>query len=94
MKTVYWAALAAVGAALAYAAVKKAGGLSGIGQSAGGAVVDVATGAVEGVVYGVGDWAGVPRTNLTECERAKLNGDTWAASFACPAADFIKYVFN
>lgn len=42
-----------------------------------------------GVVLGIGDSLGIPRTNETECDRALREGRTWDASFACPAARFI-----
>jgi hypothetical protein len=45
-------------------------------------------------VLGIGDAIGLPRTNETECERAKREGRTWDASFACPASDFLSYVWN
>ena len=45
-------------------------------------------------VVTAGDALGVPRTNETECERAKREGRTWDASFACPAGDFIGYLFK
>lgn len=45
-------------------------------------------------VLATGDVLGIPRTNMTECERAKAEGRTWDASFACPAGDFLGYVFN
>lgn len=77
--------------ALAYIAIK---GPKGAGEQVGGAVVDFATGALSGGVVGVGDVVGVPRTNETECDCAKREGRTWDASFACPAGDFLKYVFN
>lgn len=63
---------------------------AGVGAAAGAAVVDGAS----GVVLGVGDAVGVPRTDMTECERAKAEGRTWDASFACPAKDFLSYVFH
>ena len=94
MKAVYVVGAVAVVAAVAFVAYKKAGGAAGVASSVGGAVVDAADGVVSGAVFRLGDLIGVPRTDLTECERAKLNGDTWEASFACPAADFLKYVFN
>lgn len=50
-----------------------------------GAVGDAASGAV----LGIGDVLGVPRTDMTECERALAEGRTWDASFACPAGTFI-----
>lgn len=42
-----------------------------------------------GVVLGIGDSIGIPRTNQSECDRALSEGRTWDASFACPAARFI-----
>lgn len=73
--------------ALATAAVDAAGG---VGETIGQGVVAAGS----GVVLGIGDGLGVPRTNMTECERAKAEGRTWDASFACPAGDFLSYVFN
>lgn len=46
-----------------------------------------------GVVLGIGDAIGIPRTNLTECDKALLEGRTWDASFACPAGRFIGSFF-
>ncbi|MBY4945077.1 hypothetical protein K6V92_00365 [Cupriavidus respiraculi] len=88
---------AAAVAALAYI-VKKNGGLGAavagaagsIGQALGGAVVS----AGEGVVYGIGDALGVPRTDMTECERAIAEGRTWDASFACPASNFLASILG
>ncbi|HWP19779.1 MAG TPA: hypothetical protein VNO84_11670 [Burkholderiaceae bacterium] len=65
-----------------------------LGETIGGAAVDFADGAASGVVYGIGDAVGIPRTNETECERLKRLGDTWGASFACPAGDFLKYLWS
>lgn len=62
--------------------------------SAAGAVVDTVTKPAAGVVLGVGDAVGVPRTNETECEKAKREGRTLDASFACPAGDFLGYAWN
>lgn len=59
-----------------------------------GVVVDAAAGAATGTVLGIGDAIGVPRTNLSACEQAKAEGRTWDASFACPAGDFLSYVFT
>ncbi|MBT2180486.1 hypothetical protein KKP06_21970 [Ralstonia pickettii] len=59
-----------------------------------GAVANVAAGAATGTVLGIGDVLGVPRTNLSACEQAKADGRTWDASFACPAGDFLGYVFS
>lgn len=55
-----------------------------------GAVADVGA----GVAIGVGDVLGLPRTDLTECERAIAEGRTWDASFVCPAGTFIRSVFD
>lgn len=84
--------------------------LLGIGAAAIGAVVymlrtldlkNAASGAVgavgnvaSGAVLGAGDVLGVPRTSMTECEKAKSEGRTWDASFACTAGNFLGYLFT
>lgn len=85
---VYLIAGAAVGAALLYVWAK---GGKGTGAAIVGGAISVADGAVSEVVNTVGEVVGVPRTNQTECEKAKAEGRTWDASFACPAVDFLKY---
>lgn len=74
-------------AAIAYVAVR------GTREAAAG----IAAGAVDaaaGVVLGVGDAFGVTRTAADKCAAAKAAGDTWEASFACPAGDFLKWVIG
>lgn len=90
MKTVHLIAGGAVLAALAYVLLNG----RNAGAAMGGAVVDLADGIIGGVVVGAGQVVGVPPTNLSECERAKAEGRTWDASFACPAGNFLKYVFS
>lgn len=63
---------------------------SSVGSAAGGLVASVPG----GVVIGIGDGVGIPRTDMTECEKAKAEGRTWAASFVCPAGDFVGYLFG
>lgn len=46
-----------------------------------------------GVVLGIGDAVGIPRTDMTECQRALAEGRRWDASFACPAGTFIGSFF-
>jgi len=94
MKPVYWIAGGAVLVALAYAAVKRAGGAAGVGTVAGSAMIEAADGFVSEAVFTIGEKIGIPRTDANECARAKAEGRTWDASFVCPAADFLKYVFN
>lgn len=89
--TPYLIAGAAVGAALLYVA---ANGVKGTAQAVGSASVDAVNGIVSGVVVGIGEGVGVPQTNLTECEKAKAAGDTWGASFACPAGEFLGYLWE
>jgi hypothetical protein len=58
-----------------------------------GTVVDMTADVATGTVIGIGQVVGIPKTNMSECERAKAEGRTWDASFACSAGDFLKYVF-
>lgn len=69
------------------------GFIQDVGEGAAGAVVDLADGVISGGAIAIGDKVGVPRTNMTECERALAEGRTWDASFACPAGTFIKSFF-
>lgn len=89
-----------VGGAAALAAwwIWKRGGLAAAAgdaaSAAAGAAVNMVDGVITGAVEGIGQTIGVPKTDVSECERAKAEGRTWDASFACPAGDFLKYVFN
>ena len=74
--------------------LSRQGNAQAVGETVGSAAVSTIVGAGTGVVLGAGEAVGIPRTNMTECERAKAEGRTWDASFACPAGDFLKYVFN
>lgn len=87
MKTETLIILGAAGGLLAWFMVKGAGGVA---QSVGTAVVDTGT----GFVYGIGDGIGIPRTNMTQCQKDIADGKTWDASFSCPAGTFLKSLFN
>lgn len=50
--------------------------------------------AAAGVVEGIGDSLGVPRTSASECDLALREGRRWDASFACPASRFVKSLFG
>jgi hypothetical protein len=78
------ASLALIGLALWFA--KK--GVAGVAADVVGATTDAAAGAV----VGIGQAVGIPATSESECARAMREGRTWDASFACPAADFLRYV--
>lgn len=82
-----WWAYAAAGAVLLVVVNRATGGAAarGLGAAVGQAIPDAAA----GVVLGLGDGLGVPRTDESECERAIREGRTWDASFACPAGRFI-----
>ena len=87
---------AALVLASAYYLKKKVGGAvvdaaNWVNEAAGQTAAAVDTG-VSAVGFGVGDMLGVPRTSLSECDRAMIEGRTWDASFACPAATFIRYL--
>lgn len=89
--TPYLIAGAALGAALLWAASK---GAKGAGAAIVSGAVDLADGVISEPVLIVGEVFGVPRTEPTACERAKAEGRTLDASFACPAGDFISYWWN
>lgn len=93
MKTppVYLIGGAAVALAALYVFTR---GVKETGRDIGGAGVDLADGLIGGTVEGIGAMVNIPPTNKTQCEIDKAKGDTWAASFSCPAGDFLKYVFN
>lgn len=61
-------------------------GAGGMGEWVGKAVGDAAG----GVVLGLGDSLGIPRTSESECDKAIREGRTWDASFACPAGRFVR----
>lgn len=52
-----------------------------IGEAVGSAVVDAGT----GVVYGIGDAVGVPRTDESRCAAALASRSFWEATAYCPA---------
>lgn len=74
--------------ALAYGVKRMAGGngAAGIGASIGAGAVDLGA----GLVLGIGDAVGVPRTDDDACTIALREGRLWDASFVCPASRFIK----
>lgn len=63
------------------------------GAALGEAAAAAAGGVVGGIATGIGDQIGIPRTNMTECEKALAEGRRWDASFACPAATFLGSFF-
>lgn len=69
------------------------GAAADAGATLGEAAGNFAGAAASGVVLGIGDQVGVPRTNMTECEKALADGRTWDASFACPAGKFLGSFF-
>lgn len=93
LTTPYVIAGGAVLAALVWA-MTRPGGAAGLGSSLGGAAVDFVDGTVSGVVIGIGEVVGIPATNKTQCELDREAGNTWAASFSCPAKDFLNYLWN
>ena len=46
------------------------------------------------VVKGIGGAVGIPDTDLDACAKARAEGRTWDASFACPAKDFIRHLIE
>lgn len=88
MKTETIAILAALAVGTAFV-VLRSRSASDWGAAAGSGVVNAGA----GVVLGIGDAVGLPRTDMTECQRALAEGRKWDASFACPAGTFIGSFF-
>jgi hypothetical protein len=65
----------------------------GVAGAAAGVVTAVGD-AAAGTVVGIGQTFGIPATSETACEKAKREGRTWDASFACPASNFLGYIFG
>jgi hypothetical protein len=82
----------AVGGLILKKKIDDAGGVPGFFQDVGSTAVSAVGGAAGGVVMGIGDQVGIPRTNMNACELAIAEGRTWDASFACPAGRFIEYL--
>ena len=66
---------------------------NGVAGAAAG-IVKAGADVAAGTIVGIGEVIGVPATNETECEKAKREGRTLDASFACPASDFIGWAFT
>lgn len=54
--------------------------------------VGIVSDAAGGVVMGVGDLFGLPRTSSSDCARLKAEGKLWEASFVCPAGEYVSTV--
>lgn len=79
------------GLALAFlAALTKGGAATNAGALLGKAAGD----ATAGVIIGIGDSLGIPRTDESACAAAIREGRTYDASFACPAGTWLKYIFT
>lgn len=89
--TVHLIAGGAVAAALLWAMSR---GIQQTGAAIGGAAVDLVDGVLSGAVVGVSGAVGIPATNRSQCEIDKAAGHTWAASFSCPAKDFLRYLWD
>lgn len=74
---------AAAGEGIVGGAVDFAGGVAAGGSRALG-----------GFVEGIGSAIGIPVTNQTQCQKDLAAGNHWAASFSCPASDFLGGVYR
>ena len=93
IEPIYLIAGGVVAAALIYVATRPKGWASDTGFSAGEGAFDLVDGAIGGFGQSLIGLVGVPKTNMTECEKALAEGRTWDASFACPAGKFIGSFF-
>ena len=63
--------------------------VAGFSYDVGSAGVDMVDGVLTGAVETAGSLFGIPKTNLTQCQRDLQAGSWWEASFSCPAKDFL-----
>lgn len=89
-----WAYLAAGGVVAGLAAYVVVKGPRGVAKNLAEGVGTAAGAVIEGGVVGLGRVVGVPETSMSQCQRDIAAGDTLAASFSCPAKEFIQYVFK
>lgn len=68
--------------------------LGAITKQTSAAIVNAAGGAVTGAVIGAGEQVGIPQTDIDKCRADLIAGNTWDASFSCPASDFLKYLYD
>lgn len=68
--------------------------VQGVTAGAVGAAGSAATGAASGVVLGIGDVLGIPRTDETACERAQRLGNRFDASKYCTAGQYLKWQYE
>lgn len=60
---------------------------AGVGK----AVAQTADAIISAPVKVIGGALGIPETSQTQCQKDMAAGDNWAASFSCPAADFLAW---
>lgn len=99
IKPIYLAGAAALIAVVYFAkkAVAAASDPANQQAAAAGAVsaaLGVANNVAAGTVKGIGSVFGIPDTNMSQCQIDQANGDTWAASFSCPAGQWLSGVAN
>ena len=70
--------------------IKNAANARQAGQAAGAAIGNGAAGIVEGL----GETMGIPRTSQTQCQQDMAAGRWWDASFSCPAGTFLRGGWN
>jgi hypothetical protein len=79
-----------VAAVLLFMYVKK--NAQNLAAAAAAGAVGMAGDTVAGVAQGLGSLAGVPSTSVSKCQQDMDNGDTWNASFDCPAGTFLGFL--
>jgi hypothetical protein len=87
-----WVWIAAAAGVVVLYVIKK-GGIAGAVAGVTSGAVGVAGSAAGGVVLGVGDILGVPRTDVEECKACISRGDNVGASKSCSAGVFAKWQY-
>lgn len=81
-------------AAVLYILTRKVPAGSTLAAEVTAGVTSTAANAAGGVVLGLGDAVGLPRTQQTQCQADLAAGRWWDASFSCPAGTFLGSVIG
>lgn len=69
-------------------------GFRGAAKDIGRAVVNTASGVIEGTVIGSGSAFNIPETNKSQCDKDIAAKSYWDSSFSCPAKRYAQFLLT